>query len=139
MPDSCTCGAQLPPDALFCHKCGKPQRDLVTPDAPPEPVSAPVTPPPPPPPPADAAGPRLTFHDQVAVRIAVYVGVSATVLCLIFPLVNWLAAGFVAVYLYRRKTRRLLDVSAGIHIGWITGLVMFPLGSLVFALDGPSG
>ena len=42
MPDSCTCGAQLPPDALFCHKCGKPQRDLVTPDDPPEPVSAPA-------------------------------------------------------------------------------------------------
>src|ERR1039458_3366734 len=96
MPDSCTCGAQLPPDALFCHKCGKPQRDLVTPDAPP--------------PPADTAGPRLTFHDQVAVRIAVYVGVSATVLCLIFPLVNWLAAGFVAVSLFWRENTRLLDV-----------------------------
>ena len=23
----CTCGAQLPPDARFCHKCGKPQYD----------------------------------------------------------------------------------------------------------------
>jgi hypothetical protein len=139
MPDFCTCGAQLPPDALFCHKCGKPQRDLVTPDAPPEPVSAPVTPPPPPPPPVEAAGPRLNFHDQVAVRIAVYVGVSATVLSLIFPLVNWLAAGFVAVYLYRRKTRRLLDVTAGIHMGWITGLVMFPLGALVFGVNAISG
>ncbi len=28
MPDFCTCGAQLPPDALFCHKCGKPQREI---------------------------------------------------------------------------------------------------------------
>ncbi|MEI9814090.1 MAG: zinc ribbon domain-containing protein [Acidobacteriota bacterium] len=27
MPEFCTCGAQLPADARFCHKCGKPQRD----------------------------------------------------------------------------------------------------------------
>jgi hypothetical protein len=130
MPDFCTCGAQLPPDALFCHKCGKPQRELMMPDAPPAPDYAPVTPPPPPP--VEAPAPRLTFHDQVAVRIALYVGVAATVLSLTLPLVNWLAAGFLAVYLYRRKTRRLLDVSAGVHMGWITGLVMFPLGAIVY-------
>src|ERR1017187_9471093 len=29
MPEFCTCGAQLPPDSLFCHKCGKPQRDVM--------------------------------------------------------------------------------------------------------------
>jgi hypothetical protein len=130
MPEFCTCGAQLPPDSLFCHKCGKPQRDIVMPDAPPAEVSAPAAPPPPPP--KEAAGPHLTFRDHVAVRIAVYVGVAATILCLTLPLVNWLAAGFLAVYLYRRKTRRLLDVSAGVHMGWITGLVMFPLGALVY-------
>jgi len=28
MPDNCTCGAELPPDSLFCHKCGKPQREI---------------------------------------------------------------------------------------------------------------
>src|ERR1019366_3176643 len=32
MPEFCTCGAQLPPDALFCHKCGKPQRELIAPE-----------------------------------------------------------------------------------------------------------
>jgi hypothetical protein len=134
MPDFCTCGAQLPPDALFCHKCGKPQRDIVVPDALAPDVSAPVPPPELPP-----AAPRLSFRDHVAVRIAIYVGVAATVLSLIFPLVNWLAAGFVAVYLYRRKTGRFLDVSAGVHMGWITGLVMFPLGAVVFAANAISG
>jgi hypothetical protein len=138
MPDFCTCGAQLPPDSLFCHKCGKPQRDILIPEVSPAEVSTPAAPPPAPAP-ADAAGPRLNFHDQVAVRIAVYVGVAATVLSLVLPLVNWLAAGFFAVYLYRRKTRRLLDVSAGVHMGWITGLVMFPLGAVIFAFNAISG
>src|SRR5689334_2027095 len=27
MADFCTCGAQLPEDARFCHRCGKPQRN----------------------------------------------------------------------------------------------------------------
>ena len=133
MPDFCTCGAQLAPDSLFCHKCGKPQRDIVTPEPPPAEVSAPAAPPAPPPL-TEAASPRLSIHDHVAVRIAVYVGVAATVLSLTLPLVNWLAAGFLAVYLYRRKTRRLVDVSAGVHLGWITGLVMFPLGALVYVV-----
>ena len=137
MPDFCTCGSQLPPDALFCHKCGKPQRDILMSEAPAAEIPASATQPPPRP--MDATGPRLTFHDQVAVRIAVYVGVAATVLSLILPLVNWLAAGFFAVYIYRRRTGRLLDVNAGVHMGWITGLVMFPLGAVVFAVNAISG
>ena len=32
MPDFCTCGAELPPDARFCHRCGKPQREEVIPE-----------------------------------------------------------------------------------------------------------
>src|SRR5208337_2766846 len=79
------------------------------------------------------------IHDRLAVRIAVYVGLAATVLSLIFPLVNWLAAGFCAVYLYRRKTKRPLDVSAGVHMGWITGLVMFPLGAVILTVNAVSG
>jgi hypothetical protein len=134
MPDFCTCGAQLPPDSLFCHKCGKPQRDIVMPEAPPAPVSAAVLEPL-----VEAPPPRLSFHDHVAVRIAVYVGVAATVLSLIFPIVNWLAAGFCAVYLYRRKTRRSINVSAGVHMGWITGLVMFPLGAVILTANAISG
>lgn len=134
MPDFCTCGAELPPDAVFCHKCGKPQREMVIPDTGRPEVSEPV---------AVAAPPetfaKLNFHDHVAVRIAVYVGVAATVLSFLLPFVNWLVAGFVAVRLYRRKTRRLLDVSAGVHMGWITGLVMFPLGATVLTVSAISG
>jgi hypothetical protein len=136
MPDFCTCGAQLPPDSLFCHKCGKPQRELVTPDIPSAEDLAPATAPPPPA--TQVAAAHLSFHDHVAVRIAVYVGVAATVLDLTVPPLNWLLAGFLAVYLYRRKTGRLLDVSAGVHMGWITGLVMFPLGAAVYVATAMS-
>src|ERR1035441_10890718 len=120
MPDFCTCGSQLPPDALFCHKCGKPQRDILMSEAPAAEIPASATQPPPRP--MDATGPRLTFHDQVAVRIAVYVGVAATVLSLILPLVNWLAAGVFAVYIYRRRTGRLLDVRSEEHTSELQSL-----------------
>jgi hypothetical protein len=131
MPDFCTCGAELPPDALFCHKCGKPQRDIIAvepePQAvpAPQPQWAPVAPPPPDTP--------VSFRDRAAVRIALRVGVAATVLGLVLPLVNWLAAGFFSVFFYRRNTGRSLNVNAGVHIGWITGLVMFPMWTLAFA------
>src|SRR6202034_1529404 len=41
VPEFCTCGAQLPPDARFCHKCGKPQYDYPGLDEP-EPATPPV-------------------------------------------------------------------------------------------------
>ena len=43
MPETCTCGAQLPPDSLFCHKCGKPQREIAEPEVLTPVILAPVT------------------------------------------------------------------------------------------------
>jgi hypothetical protein len=126
MPEFCSCGAQLPPDALFCHKCGKPQRELVVPETvapvaappmiqlPPRPVPLPVN-----------------FHNGVALRIAILVAAMATLLSFL-PFLNWLAAGFFAVFFYRRKTGPL-NVGAGVRMGWITGLLMFGLSAIVFA------
>ncbi len=138
MPETCTCGAQLPPDALFCHKCGKPQRDIV----PPEPeivqpsfqptagVEAPAQSAPqwsPPEPPAP------TFRNPLAVRISLLVGVAGTFLGFI-PLLNWLAAGFFTVFFYRRRTKTPLTVNAGMRLGWITGIIMFTMWCIEFAL-----
>jgi len=129
MPEFCTCGAQLPPDALFCHKCGKPQRELVIPEtvAPP-PAAAPqvqveARPEPPP----------VNFHNSVALRIAILVAATATLLSILpfFLPLNWLAAGFFAVFFYRRKTGSLLNVGAGVRMGWITGILMFGLSGIV--------
>ena len=67
--ESCTCGAQLPPDALFCHKCGKLQRDEPLP-IPEELVPAPVAVVAPEP----ASPPEIGFHNSQAVRVAFLVG-----------------------------------------------------------------
>jgi hypothetical protein len=126
MPEFCTCGAQLPPDALFCHKCGKPQRELVIPettapaatDKPPEPAPAVSTP---------AAQPvPLNFHNRAAVRIALLMAGLATLLSFLLY-VNWFLAGFLAVFLYRRRTGQTLNLESGVRMGWITGLMMFAM------------
>ena len=132
MPDFCSCGAELPPDALFCHKCGKPQRELteVAAEAPePAPV---VVPPPhertqPQPPPAP-----LDFRNPLALKIALLVALGATALFFL-PYVNWLAAGYFAVFLYRRRTGCAINVGAGVRLGWITGLFTFPLAAVFYA------
>jgi hypothetical protein len=82
------------------------------------------------PPPPDAP---VTFRDRAAVRIALRVGVAATMVGLVLPFVNWLAAGFFSVFFYRRNTGRKVNVNAGAHMGWITGLVMFPMWTLAIA------
>lgn len=126
MPDFCSCGAELPPDALFCHKCGKPQRELpeVTAAAP-----APVVLPPPKPQPPPAP---LDFSNPLALKIALLVAMGATALFFL-PYVNWLAAGYFAVFLYRRRTGCAVNVGAGVRLGWITGLFTFPLAAAFYA------
>ena len=137
MADFCTCGAQLPEDAVFCHKCGKPQREIaaVEPEPPPQPVwQAPAL---------DAAGvlppqvpphepPAVNFRNPVAWRVAVLVSLAASAFFFL-PYVNWLAAGYFAVFLYRRKTGTAVNVIAGVRIGWMTGLLMFAILAVFFA------
>ena len=131
MPEYCTCGAQLPPDAVFCHKCGKPQRDIVAvePEPPVMQQQPPldlgtVVPQPEPMP--------MNFRNPVAVRIAALVAVGATALFFI-PYVNWLAAGYFAVFLYRRKTGARLNLGAGVKMGWMTGLLTFAILAVFFS------
>jgi hypothetical protein len=127
MPDFCSCGSELPPDALFCHKCGKPQRELpeVAIEAPAPVVVVPPLEPPPPPMPLD-------FSNRLAVKIALLVAMGATALFFL-PYVNWLAAGYFAVFLYRRRTGCAINVRAGLRLGWITGLFTFPLAGVFYA------
>ena len=125
MPDFCSCGAQLPPDAVFCHKCGKPQREIgpVAPEPPPEEIVLP-------PPPVVRETPLPSFRNSIALRIAAMVAVVGTLLSFL-PYLNWLAAGYFAVFFYRRRTKSVLNVLIGVRIGWMTGVLMFLITALL--------
>jgi hypothetical protein len=129
MPEFCSCGAQLPPDSLFCNKCGKPQREVVAPE--PEPESDAALLPPPPPAPVAVAPPPLNFHNLVAIKIAFMMAVLATLMSFL-PYVNWLAAGFFAALMYRRRTGYLLNLESGLRLGWMTGMLMFVIIMVIF-------
>jgi hypothetical protein len=148
VPEYCTCGAQLPEDALFCHKCGKPQReDLIVREEPPPP---PVLPPPPVPVPQM---PPIGFHNGPAVRIAMVYGFLSIVSLVVFGTLGaaapflvpvWLVAGgFLSVLAYRRRTGQRLSWLHGAHLGWICGIFGFAIiaaimTAVMVALSDPS-
>lgn len=140
MPESCTCGAQLPPDARFCHKCGKPQYDypgVEEPEAPPplvEVASVPQAP-------FVQLSGEISFHNRLAVRIG-FIAAMGAVMISVFPIpwplvrlpVAFLAAGFLAVYLYSRRTGQTLSIRSGARMGWITGIFSFTMVSILFTV-----
>jgi hypothetical protein len=148
----CTCGAKLPEDARFCHKCGKPQREEPEIEAlthetepAPEPSAIPAAAPPPIP-----GG--VSFRNPVAVRAAVIAAALATLGGLIplpglfhtlWQLIMIVGGGFAAVWFYQRRTGDYLSVRGGLQIGWMTGLfsfvVMMVMLTLVFALFAAVG
>jgi hypothetical protein len=140
VPEHCTCGATLPEDALFCHKCGKRQRgeDIVVEEPavpPPLPFAMPLT---------NMAPqlPAIGFHNGPAVLIALMTGVFSVVLTVLLGelripaafVPGMVAAGFLAVFLYRRRTGQRLSIVHGAHLGWISGLFGFALTTVLLTL-----
>jgi hypothetical protein len=134
VPDYCTCGAQLPPDARFCHKCGKPQYDY--PGLEQEPA-----PPAPPPPPAIVPTPEISFHNRLAVRIGFVVALTSFLPFMFLQAIPFLPAvvaflaGFLAVFSYSRLTGKSLSIRSGARMGWITGLFSFAIIAAFFTLS----
>ncbi len=133
----------MPPDARFCHKCGKPQYDYpgletseTSPDAPP-----PVEAPPPAPIPRLEAPADIGFHNRLAVRMG-FIAAAVAVLVSMLPIpfvalrlpLAFIAAGFLAVYLYSRRTGQVLTARSGARMGWITGIFCFILVSVIFTI-----
>ncbi len=133
----CTCGVELPPDARFCHKCGKPQYD--------EPLFETVEPPPLPSPQvaAPAQPLRVDFHNSMAVRVSALsaflinflsVFPMPAPLVVVWRLVLLLGGGFFAAYLYTRRTGNSLSIRGGAQMGWITGIFCFVISTVLFTI-----
>src|SRR6202035_5312434 len=86
-----------------------------------------------------------------AVRIALLTGVFSVVLALLLGKLRMpaasgpgmVAAGFLAVLLYRRRTGQRLSILHGAHLGWISGLFGFAITTVILtvvmmALSDPS-
>lgn len=124
----------MPPDARFCHKCGKPQydypgvQDKEHVEAPP-PLPSPL-------PAAPPSVPEISFRNGTAVRISFMVAALAMMFFLLpgpllFPIlrlvVGFFLAGFVATLWYERRTGQRLSMRSGARIGWITGIFSFAM------------
>ena len=138
----CTCGAELPPNARFCHKCGKPQVELVEPEPEPGPLSPAIVPESAVAPPAPPSG--ISLRNPAAVRVAFLAGAGSSLLLMVPmpPLIQvlWQLAilvigGFFAVWLYQRRTGRYLSVRSGAHLGWLSGIFCFLIMMVMFTLS----
>jgi hypothetical protein len=137
----CTCGALLPDDARFCHKCGKPQYEediarLAALESTVAPVQAPLDPPLSP---APATG--ISFRNSRAVLISLLVAAgtffASLIATLLWPPLSPLvlcAGGFAAARLYRTGASASLTTAAGARLGWMTGLWLFLIVAVVCAI-----
>lgn len=133
--DFCTCGAELVPGARFCHKCGKPQFEWNPPEEPRDEPPQQIEP--------ELAEAQISFRNRTAVRIGLATAVGASVLISlpipmyanVFWMLMWLvAAGFLAVYFYERRTGQGLSVRQGARMGWITGVFCFSMATIFFTI-----
>lgn len=141
------------PDALFCHRCGKPLRELVNPHepeveetvtdrvefAPEVRATAAETLP------AEAldSDPPISLRNGQAVRVALmtaalaHVVSTAVALSMSFILVPLVAIFFggLAAMLYSRRTGRPLDIVRGARVGWFMGLFWFLIATILFTIS----
>lgn len=146
MDQTCSCGTRLVEGALFCHKCGKPARELVPPE--PEEAMEETVPsvealPPAPPPAAvvPAPGPEIHLRNALTVRVAMlgagFQLVAGALLSVGGPLLGQAApllAGGFACYLFQRRSGFRLSVLEGARLGWMTGIMCFVLAVILITI-----
>jgi hypothetical protein len=134
----CTCGAKLVEDALFCHRCGRPVRELTAAER--EENALQEEPQPQPVPPPLLVEQEPVFQGSTAVRVGFVAAVLvqlASILStiagasLLLPLVL-IGGGFYAAVLYMRRTGLPLSPAEGARVGWITGIFTFVIATVFF-------
>lgn len=85
---------------------------------------------------------EINFRNPVAVRIALITAMLGSVLSSLpipppglWLLLSLILAGFLAVFLYTRRTGQALTMVAGARMGWITGLFSFVISTVLFTLS----
>ena len=147
MEEICTCGARLVPDALFCHRCGRPLRPLIADDDPAEQEHASV--------PVEPVADRIViapavvepagnvdFRNRAAVKSCLLAACFSLVFGVLlspvgsgvlFPFVLF-GGGWIASYLYGRSSAEPVNVRSGAALGWISGLFTFLILLVLIAL-----
>jgi len=135
----CTCGAKLVPDALFCHRCGRPVRPLIAEEEPVE--EQPEAAPQPEPEPDRVVitnavvepEPNVDFRNRTVIKSCLLAACFSLVCGMLvspigagalFPIVLF-GGGWIASYLYCRGSMRPVNVRSGAALGWIAGLFTF--------------
>jgi hypothetical protein len=134
----CTCGARLVPDALFCHRCGRPLRPLIaeeepveqeeaTPAEQPEPERVVIAPP------IIAPETNIDFRNRAVIKSCLLAACFSLVFGVLvspigsgvlFPFVLF-GGGWIASYLYCRSSSQPINARNGAALGWIAGLFTF--------------
>ena len=139
MEQRCTCGAVLPEDARFCHKCGKPQQEediqrLAAPE-PAAPAQRPLDVP------TDGQPVRIGFKNVRAVVISIIVAAVALVVSTVAALASpflaaivLVAAGFTAAITYKSQSGEPLSAATGARMGWMTGFWLLMIVVILVAL-----
>ena len=88
------------------------------------------------PPPLPMADARVSFANPVVLRIA-FAAAALSILLDSIPLVNFLCivwamgAGFMAVWMFSKRTGLPVSVTSGAKMGWITGVFSFVISTIL--------
>jgi len=142
----CTCGAKLPEDARFCHRCARPVREDDPILLPPEPdeetavgpadsgveaqaaSDAPVTLP-----------AEVSFSSPLAVRVGFLTASLVQLVVMLIAMIHAVpllpfvlaAGGAYAVVLFCRRSGRTLSITEGARMGWISGVFGFVISTVL--------
>ena len=140
MNSTCTCGSTVPEDSHFCPMCGRPLSEEAR-QAEAEQAQTAI----------ETARRKATgeeepderpigFGNSVALRSSYLGGLLAAFLSSL-PLLTFLcflwypAAGFLSVYLYRRRTESSPTPAEGARLGAMTGVLTFAISGVINALN----
>jgi hypothetical protein len=143
---TCSCGAKLASDALFCHRCGKPLRELVDPHEPEREEAVELeaaAPPTPAPLELPIEDPPISLRNGNAVRVALVTAATAHIVSSVVALaVSFILVPVVAIFfgglaatLYSRRTGKPVDIIRGARVGWFMGLFWFLIATILFTFS----